>query len=149
MNKNILAENMRRFGTKNLNEQTTPIRIDINGVAMSPEQAFEAAKTDEEIQKVLESWVGNYKTVEDIYAELNKLGKTATPEWVTKVLAFFQRNQTNVQLRNKQIARATRKYRANQADVANVAGPVGAAGAVLMLTFGKLGDMFRKAFGQR
>lgn len=148
MNKNILAENMRRFHTKNLNEQSTPAPV-AEPVAEPAIEPIQNAKDDSTLMSAIADWAAQHNSIEELTNDIKKLAKSA-PDVAKKITDFFQRNKTNVEIRNKQIARATRRYRADQAGskVATPAGIAGAVGAVLMLTFGKLGDIFRQSFGQ-
>lgn len=138
MNKNILAENMRRFGTKNLNEQTTPLVADI-----------ERATTDPELMTAIADWVAQYDSVEELQYDMKMMSKTNAAA-SQKIADFFQRNQNNAQIRNKQIRQATRRYRASQIDsdkVAQGVGMVGTVGGILLLTFGRIGDVLLKSLG--
>ena len=138
MNKNILAENMRRFGTKNLNEQTTPLVADI-----------ERATTDPELMAAIADWVAQYDSPEELQYNMKML-PMGNPTVTQKIVDFFQRNKTNDELRRKQVRQATRRYQAGQIDGDKVSGVAATAydvGLILMLTFSKLGDMFLKALG--
>ena len=163
MNKNILAENMRRFGTKNLTEQPaeTPIRtvdspyeinISPSGVTMTPtEKTILAANDgDPKMEQYVADWIATQPDEAAAQRYIQQIAKQK-PQLFKRILQFFERNKTNDELRRKQVRQATRRYRAGQIDgdkVAQGAGMAGTAGAVLMLTFGKLGDMFLKALGK-
>lgn len=166
MKKNILAENMRRFRTKNLTEQsdeTTPegpvkdfpyeINITPNGATLTPtEKTILAARDgDPKMLQYIADWIAAQPDEETAQRYIQQIAKQK-PKLFQRILQFFERNKTNDELRRKQIRQATRRYQAGQIDsdkVAQGAGMAGAVGAVLMLTFGKLGDMFRKAAGQQ
>ena len=174
MNKNILAENMRRFGTKNLNEQTTPGQpqqvVDANGkpvedfpydvrysqtagITYTPtEKTILAAKDgDPHMEQLVADWIAAQPNEQAAQRYIQQIA-TQKPQLFKRILQFFERNQTNDELRRKQIRQATRKYQASQIDsdkVAQAGGVAGAVGAILMLTFGRIGDMFREAFKQQ
>lgn len=135
--KNILAENMHRFGTKNLAEQTTPLVADI-----------ERATADPELMSAIADWVAQYDSAEELQYDMKMLANSNAPA-AKKIADFFQRNQNNAQISNKQIRQATRKYRASQIDgdkVAQGGGMAGAIGGVLAMTIGGVGKMFLKLF---
>lgn len=156
MNKNILAENMRRFHTKNLNEQPEEMAPKAAGETTKAGPStpwliadIERAKTDPELMAAIADWVATRNSVEELQYDLKMLAKTNAVA-SKKIADFFQRNKNNTQISNKQIRQATRKYRASQIDsdkVAQGAGIAGAVGDVLVLTFSRLGDTVLKALG--
>jgi hypothetical protein len=142
--KNILAENMRRFGTKNLSVLTES--------TADMERAIETASPPDMAQFIAD-WVMSFGSQEAFEAYLEKLARSGQPPvFIQKIVDFLNRNKSDVELRNKQIAKATRRYQAGQIDsdkVAQIAGPAGEVTAILMLTFGRIGDMLRQAFKQQ
>ena len=162
--KNILAENMRRFGTKNLNEQPgespvhavdSPYDINISpsGVTMTPtEKTILAANDgDPKMEQYVADWISAQPNEAAAQRYIQQIAKQK-PQLFKRILQFFERNKTNDELRRKQVRQATRRYQAGQIDsdkVAGIAGPAGTVGGILLLTFGRIGDMFRQAFKQQ
>lgn len=163
MNKNILAENMRRFGTKNLNEQPaeTPMRtvdspyeinISPSGVTMTPTEKTILAAADGAplMEQYVADWISTQPDEASAQRYIQQIAKQK-PQLFKRILQFFERNKTNDELRHKQVRQATRRYQAVQIypdKVAGVVGPAYTDGAILMLTFGQIGDMFRQALNQ-
>lgn len=155
MNKNILAENMRRFYTKNLNEQPEEMAPKAAGETTKPGPStpwliadIERANTDPVLMAAIADWVATRNSVEELQYDLKQLANSNTAA-ATKIADFFQRNQNNAQISNKQIRQATRKYRASQIDgdkAAQGAGMAGAIGGVLAMTIGGVGKMFLDLF---
>jgi hypothetical protein len=105
--KNILAENMRRFNTKNLSVLTES--------TADMERAIETASPPDMAQFIAD-WVMSFGSQEAFEAYLEKLARSGQPPlFIQKILDFLNRNKSDVELRNKQIAKATRSYNLQQA----------------------------------